>query len=191
MSSNAIKVGGGIVVVLALAIGGWLIRPLFVDSVVDEEFPMSTGAEVPADMTQADVEAEMVEAAAMPDVEEVEEMPATTTDPVVVSTGTFAGADDFHEGEGSATVYELADGSNLLRLEDFSVTNGPDLHVYLAPLVDGVPVVNDQSVDLGSLKGNIGDQNYEIPASVDLSQQWGVVIWCQPFRVTFATAALG
>ena len=192
MSKTAVKGIGALVAIVVVAVGFYLVRPLFVDTVVDEEFPMSSGAEVPDDMTAEEVEAEMEAAAAAPDVEEVEDMPATDGgDPTPLQTGTFVGADSFHEGSGTATVFELADGSRLLRLEDFSVTNGPDLHVYLAPVVDGVPQVNADAVDLGSLKGNIGNQNYDIPADLALDGEWGVVIWCQPFSVTFATAVLG
>jgi len=90
-------------------------------------------------------------------------------------------------GSGTATIYQLDDGSHVLRLEDFEVTNGPDLHVFLIPQ-DGSM---DGSVDLGSLKGNIGDQNYELPVGVDITQFGSVMIYCVPFSVTFATAALG
>ncbi|WP_370328014.1 DM13 domain-containing protein [Euzebya sp.] len=198
--------------VVVLAVAFWLIRPLFVDTVVDEEFPVSSsatedgdaaggtagedeafplsaGAEVPDDMTQEEVEAEMEAAAAAPDVEEVEDMPEG--EPTVLSTGSFGGADSAHSGAGTATIYALADGSHVLRFEDFEVTNGPDLRVYLAPLdADGQPHVGEGAVELGRLKGNIGNQNYDIPADVDLSQPLGVVIYCQPFSVTFATAPL-
>jgi hypothetical protein len=109
------------------------------------------------------------------------------TGPTALVSGDFTGADDFHMGSGTATIYRLDDGSQVLRLEDFEVTNGPDLHVFLIP-EDGSM---DGSVDLGSLKGNIGDQNYEIPAGVDITQFGSVMIYCVPFSVTFATAVLG
>ncbi|MEE8600038.1 DM13 domain-containing protein [Euzebya tangerina] len=183
-SKTVIAIGG----LLALAIAYWLISPLFIDNEVDEAFPLSAQADVPDDMTQEEVEAEM-EAAAGSDVEEVEAMPAG--DPVATVQGAFAGADAAHQGQGDATIYDLGDGSHVLRFEDFEVTNGPDLHVYLAPLdANGVPSLESGAVDLGQLKGNIGDQNYTIPADFDLDQPLGVVIYCQPFHVTFATAAL-
>ena len=202
MSKPVIRAGIAAVVVVVLAVAFWLVRPYFVDEVVDEAFPggdtaadadgeafpLSDGAVVPDDMTQEDVEAEM-EAAAAETVEEVEDMP--DGEPTAIVTGSFVGADSVHQGSGSATVYELADGSRVLRLEDFEVTNGPDLHVYLAPVVDGTPQINADAVDLGSLKGNVGNQNYDVPDGLDLGQELAVVIWCQPFQVTFATAALG
>lgn len=170
-----------------IAVAVWLARPLFVDTVVDEGFPLSAGAVVPDDMSAEEVEQEMADAAAAPVTAEAEPMPAGA--PVAVVSGTVVGVDDAHLGSGTATVYDV-DGSRVLRLEDFEVTNGPDLHVYLAPIgADGAPDV-DAGVDLGSLRGNIGDQNYDVPADVDLTQPLAVVIWCQPFRVTFATAPL-
>jgi hypothetical protein len=78
-----------------------------------------------------------------------------------------------------------------LRLEDFSVTNGPDLHVLLAE--NPSPPDHDSLgmyLDLGSLKGNLGDQNYDIPAGTDINQFKSVVIYCLPFHVVFSTADL-
>lgn len=185
-----VKVLVGVVAVVVLAVAVWLIRPLFVDEVVDEDFPASAGAVVPDGMTADEVESEMAAAAAGPDVEAVEEMPEA--DPVALVGGPVTGADDAHQGAGTATAYELADGSRVLRLEDFSVTNGPQLHVYLAPVDEaGVPDVDAAgAVDLGPLKGNVGNQNYDIPDGVDLASPTAVVVWCVPFRVTFATAVL-
>ena len=111
--------------------------------------------------------------------------------PVALRQGSFYSI--AHDGSGRATVYQLADGSRILRFESFEVLNGPDLHVYLAP-IDPVPnsvgAEIPGSVDLGKLKGNIGDQNYDLPPDLDLAGFKSVVIWCQPFRVPFAAAAL-
>ena len=103
----------------------------------------------------------------------------------------FRDADDFHQGSGTATVYDLGSEGRFVRLEDFEVTNGPDLHVLLVP--HGDPMSRDDVtgyVDLGSLKGNLGNQNYEIPPDLDLSQYRSVVIYCQPFHVLFSVAPL-
>ena len=113
---------------------------------------------------------------------------------VQVVAGEFAGADSSHQGSGQVVVYEQPDGSQVLRFENLDVTNGPDLHVILSPVgaVSGrADVMADGYVDLGGLKGNRGDQNYDVPSGVDLSSgEWTVVIYCQPFHVVFATAAL-
>ena len=123
----------------------------------------------------------------------VEELEAEVGQVQVVS-GEFAGADSSHQGSGQVVVYEQPDGSQVLRFENLDVTNGPDLHVILSPVgtVSGrADVMADGYVDLGELKGNRGDQNYDVPSEVDLSSgEWTVVIYCQPFHVVFATAAL-
>ena len=174
-----------------LAVGWWLGSPLFIDQEVDEEFPMSAGAVIPDDMTRAEVEEEMEDAASEPGTEVGEDMPADGG-PVARSMGQFEDFDDFHRGSGTATIYELDDGSQILRLEDFEVTNGPDLHVLLVPH-DNPGGSDDLEgyLDLGQLKGNIGDQNYDIPAGMDLSEYGSVVIYCKPFHVIFSVATLG
>lgn len=164
----------------------YLVSPLFITNEVDDAFPMAATAQVPDDMTRDDVEAEMVKAADSPSVEATDAMPADT--PTVIATGTFMDADNFHKGSGSATLYTLADGSNVVRLEDFEVTNGPDLHVLLSTSDDPAADLGDY-LDLGSLKGNVGNQNYDIPAGVDVSRYRSVIIYCDPFHVLFASAS--
>ena len=140
----------------------------------------------------AQVEADVNEAAAvvMMDKEVEDDMMDAVDEWVVVGEGQFVDADSFHLGEGSATIYQQGDQS-VLRFEDFSVTNGPDLHVLLA--TNGAPTNRSdlgEYIDLGPLKGNLGNQNYEIPADVDLSQYNSVVIYCMPFHVVFSVASL-
>ena len=191
MSKRTIIIGGLVLAIPVLAVAWWLGSPLFLDTEVSEEFPMSAMAIVPDDMTQEEVEAEMEDAAESPPVEVTDTMPAESG-PVAISTGEFEDFDSFHRGSGTATIYRLDDGSHVLRLEDFEVTNGPDLHVLLVP--DGAPGDREAIegyVDLGSLKGNIGDQNYEIPSDVAVSSLGSVVIYCQPFHVIFSVAGLG
>ena len=110
----------------------------------------------------------------------------------MLKEGQFQDIDGFHKGTGTATIYQGADGSLLLRLEDFKVTNGPELHVVLSPYEGpqgaGGPLKAPGWVDLGKLKGNIGNQNYPIPDSVDLGMQNSVTIWCKPFNVIFSVA---
>lgn len=115
------------------------------------------------------------------------------TGPVAVATGAFMDADSFHKGSGEVTVYRLEDGSHVLRLEDIEVTNGPDLHVIVAPahgISNRDALQAAGYIDLGSLKGNIGSQNYDFPADYQIPEEVTVVIYCVPFHVVFATAAL-
>lgn len=114
--------------------------------------------------------------------------------PVVLKVGEFEDADGFHKGTGSATIYLGPDGSRLLRLEDFKVTNGPELHVVLSPYggldEDRSRLMAPGWIDLGKLKGNIGNQNYSIPDGVDIGIHNSVTIWCKPFNVIFSVAVL-
>ena len=191
MTKRTIIIGGLILAIPVLAVAWWLGSPLFLDTEVSEEFPMSAMAIVPEDMTQEEVEAEMEDAAEAQPVEVTETMPEESG-PLAVSTGEFEDFDSFHQGSGSATIYRLEDGSHVLRFEDFEVTNGPDLHVLLVPDPDPADrEAIEGYVDLGSLKGNLGDQNYEIPEDVDISNFGSVVIYCQPFHVIFSIAGLG
>lgn len=195
----------GIVVGLVVVAGGawYLGSPLFFDTIVDEELP--TTSLTPAEQTTIEeiesLTPEQVEA--MPEAERMEakrkmeelgqKMPDTVADepmasqPTVQLSGTFKDADSFHRGSGKATIYALPDGKRVLRFEDFTVTNGPALSVYLVRNSDGN--VDSGFLNLGKLKGNKGDQNYDIPAGTDLSSYGSVVIWCVPFGVTFAVAS--
>lgn len=100
--------------------------------------------------------------------------------------GNFVGAGDgFHNVEGVAKVIPLSDGKTFLRVENLKATNGPDLYVYLSTDVNTSDIVN-----LGRLKGNIGNQNYEIPTGTDLSKYDTVLIWCKAFSTLFGSARL-
>ena len=119
--------------------------------------------------------------------------PAAANQVQAVAMGSFKDADAFHRGSGTATIYRTPDGSEVLRLEDLNVTNGPALHVVLSTHPDperSEQVKQEGYVDLGDLKGNRGNQNYPIPAGVDTSIHKSVVIYCYPFAVVFSVATL-
>ena len=119
--------------------------------------------------------------------------PAAANEVQAVAMGSFKDADAFHRGSGTATIYRTPDGSEVLRLEDLNVTNGPALHVVLSTHPDperSEQVKQEGYVDLGDLKGNRGNQNYPIPAGVDTSIHKSVVIYCYPFAVVFSVATL-
>ena len=104
----------------------------------------------------------------------------------ILHVGEFVGVNDgIHNALGQVKVLELNDSTNFLRLEDFKATNGPDLYVYLSTDKSASDFVN-----LGRLKGNVGNQNYEIPEGTDLSKYPTVLIWCQAFSVLFGSAEL-
>jgi hypothetical protein len=105
---------------------------------------------------------------------------------VAVAKGTFQVADE-GSAAGTATVVRKASGGRVLTLTDFAVNNGPDLRVYLVP-GDGKDA--GQHIDLGGLKGNKGNQQYDVPGSADTGRYKTVVIWCRAFNVAFARATL-
>lgn len=110
-----------------------------------------------------------------------------------LETGTFHGK--VHQTSGRATIYQEEDGKLLLRLTDFKTSNGPDVHVILIAATDADDNANflksdTQRVELGNLKGNEGDQNYEIPAGTDLGKFRTVSIYCERFNANFGAAPL-
>jgi len=110
-----------------------------------------------------------------------------------LETGTFHGK--VHSTTGRATIYQEQDGKVILRLTRFKTSNGPDVHVILIAGADAEDDANflksgTERVELGSLKGNEGDQNYEIPAGTDLSKYRTVSIYCERFNANFGAAPL-
>ena len=108
----------------------------------------------------------------------------------VLVRGEFVSLD--HGTQGSVQVLALPGGTRVLRLEALATDNGPDLFVYLSTNPPEGPEASfdDGSVNLGRLKGNRGDQNYEIPDDVALAEYASVVIWCDRFDSAFGAAAL-
>jgi hypothetical protein len=155
------------IVGLAIVAGGtawYLFRPelLFVNAQVNESFPAAAASD------------------AKPGAAEQ----------VALASGSFHGV--AHETKGTATVYQLG-SKRVLRLTNFETSNGPDVHVYLVAADDATDsdtVKQAGFVEIGSLKGNIGDQNYDLPADLDLTKYRAVTIWCQRFGVNFGTAPL-
>ena len=109
-----------------------------------------------------------------------------------VASGAFRDADRAHKGTGTATVLS-SDDETVLRLTEFEVTNGPDLEVWLVKageIGSSADVKASEWLSLGQLKGNVGDQNYTVPAGTDLRAYRSVVIWCEQFGVLFSAADL-
>ncbi len=184
-----LAVGG--VVLVAVIVGLLLFQPwlLFVDDKVDE----------------ADEAGEVVGTASdglsqtsFPDGQPTDTGTADGPRRVELAGADFIDAE--HGTSGRAVIYLRDDGSRYLRLEGFETSNGPDVHVWITDQKSGGDcegcsdswgIYDDGDyVKLGSLKGNIGDQNYEIPGDADLSDMKSVVIWCDRFNVAFGTAAI-
>jgi hypothetical protein len=101
--------------------------------------------------------------------------------------GPFHGTDEFHFGRGTASLIETAPGRFTLRLDDFSVRNGPDLFVYLSPSADDYA---KGALELGRLKATDGAFGYVLPPGVDPTDFASAIIWCKQFSHLFAVAPL-
>jgi hypothetical protein len=150
-------------------IGWYLFRPelLFVNEKVNEELAVAPAA-APADVATAGA-----------------------TVPATLLAGQFHSV--AHETKGTATIHDLGGGHRVLRLTEFATSNGPDVRVYLVAVgdaSDNESVTKAGFVELGKLKGNEGDQNYDVPTDLDLTKYRAVTIWCRRFGVNFATAPL-
>lgn len=118
---------------------------------------------------------------------------ASTTELQPIYTGLPQGK--AHQTSGRASIYGTADHGKYLRLTGFTTSNGPDVHVLLAQSDDqnlkkDVVTGNLEGVELGQLKANQGDQNYDLPTSIDLQKYNAVVIYCERFHAVFGVADL-
>ncbi len=204
-----------IVVVAVVAIGAvFALSPYFTESTVDEALP--TGAIIQPKMEDKDamlmkddstiIEDKMMEEESMMEDKMMEEESMMEDkmmeeesmmedkmmeeESMEVSAMSYAGSfigvgDGIHDAQGDAYTIPLEDGSEVLRLENFESTNGPDLFVYLA-----TDDIASDFVNLGDLKANKGNQNYDIPEGTDLSKYNKVLIWCKAFGVLFGSAEL-
>ena len=193
MTLKKTLIGVVVIVVLAgAAFAWWLLSPLFLNTTVEEEFPFSATADMPVGMTQIEAE-DIMQGMAKVDMEEMEEMPDEMAQAVALASGMFRDADSFHKGSGTATIYRLPDGMGALRFENLDVTNGPDLRVLLSthPDPQNKAELNEAGyLHIGKLKGNRGNQNYELPPDADLESFGSVIIYCMPFHVIFSVAPL-
>ena len=193
MTLKKTLIGAAVIVVIAgAAFAWWLLSPLFLNTTVEEEFPFSATADMPVGMTQTEAE-DIMQGMAKVDMEEMEEMPDEMAQAVALASGMFRDADSFHKGSGTATIYRLPDGSGALRFENLNVTNGPDLRVLLSthPDPQNKAELNEAGyIHIEKLKGNRGNQNYELPADADLESFGSVIIYCMPFHVIFSVAPL-
>ena len=186
----------GVLVAAAIAVmapvGWYLGSPIFIRTSLVEAGPSvvaSTAAPTPAPAVSAvpsNASAPSVVPSGSPTAPPTAApTPFTAT---TVASGEFSGTDDFHFGEGTASIVELEPGRYHLRLDDFSVRNGPDLFVYLSPDADGYA---DDALELGKLKATDGSFGYDLPAGIDPARFRSALIWCKQFSHLFAVAPFG
>jgi hypothetical protein len=180
----------------------YLVLPLFISTIINEPLPSNAFSpsfqefeemteeqriQVANNMSSHDKNQMLIQYAKIGNSSRMDEnMDNNNTLIQATRTGSFVGVNDgIHNAEGIAKIIPLKDNNNILRLEGLMATNGPDLYVYLA---------TDKSatdfVDLGRLKANNGNQNYNIPLGTDLSKYDTVLLWCKAFSVLFGSAEL-
>lgn len=173
-----------VVAVAGLVVGLALFEPwrAFTSSYLDESVPVAGEQAPTADETPPSGMAP------------TDAPPTTTTvsaQPVVLAEGSFVSQE--HDTSGAARVLALPDGSRVLRLESFSTSDGPDVHVWLSDAPSGGDwhsYDDGRYVPLGEIKATDGNHNYVIPADADLTGLRSVVIWCDRFNVAFGSAPL-
>jgi Electron transfer DM13 len=195
---------GVVIAIIVIPLAIYTVSPLFVSTEVNEPLPVLASAEFQRfmnlteegriqaadNMSQQEKDSIMIMAAkensaVNQSIDTKTAVQGTATFQNKLS-GNFIGVNDgIHNAEGVAKVIALDDGTSVLRLENFKATNGPDLYVYLATDKGASDIVN-----LGRLKGNIGNQNYPIPDGTDLTKYNTVLIWCKAFSVLFGSAQL-
>lgn len=164
--SKKVLVPGSILATVALIAGAYIFQPwkLFIDTEVQESIPS------------------------------IEQSTESTTEPIVLAEGQLVSHE--YETSGTVKILQLGDGSRVLRLENLDTSDGPRVEVWLtdAPVLespDGWGVFDDGNYEsLGLMKGNQGNQNYEIPDDLDLSDFSSISLWCVTFSVSFGAAEL-
>ena len=174
---------GLVVIAIVVPLGDYLVAPLWKRSALDELSPLDAAYsdfQPRADLNRSP------DASPSP----ILPVPPATASPVparIVSKGEWRGADDFHFARGHALIVESASGDHVLRLEGFSVRNGPDLFVLLSPTAEGA---YNGALKLGRLKATDGSFNYEIPPGTNIEAFRSAIVWCEECAVLFGTARL-
>ncbi|MDP9249403.1 MAG: DM13 domain-containing protein [bacterium] len=151
-----------ILIIIFLSVTYWLVSPFWRTEKVSEGLPVIS-----------------------PSVPETNDEEKAENEVIIVKSGMFTGFDRIHTGSGTASVLKIGDKSYIRFEENFTVNNGPDLYVGLGE--NGKYI---KGSELGKLKGNVGSQNYELPAGVTTEDVKEVWIWCKAFSVPFAKAEL-
>ncbi len=189
-----------VLVVPFAIVNWWLISPYFIDDTVDEAFSTSISqqleGETPAGPAAPESEGETdgstppaTDAPTDPEEPPVTDEEPPPSGPMLLGAGQFVGLAG-HSGTGDAGIFQNPDGSLVLRFENFDIQNGPDLEVYLVPGSDQTSLA-EGSIHLGALKGNVGDQTYELPPSTELVPgAYTALVWCEAFSVEFVGATI-
>jgi hypothetical protein len=101
----------------------------------------------------------------------------------VISTGSLIDLNTGHSLQGKVIFLTNSNNEKILRMEDFSVVNGPDVNVYLSKTSEFKDVI-----DLGDLRATQGNINYEIDPAINTTEYKFVLVWCIKYAVLFGYA---
>lgn len=188
-------VAGVLALVVLAPVTWYLASPIFIRTELVEAAPIGATDPSPSPAPQVTTPPPVVDPTPVPASAVPTAVPTATAVPTptpfersTVASGTFKGTDEFHFGRGTASIIEIAPGRFHLRLDDFSVRNGPDLYVYLSPDPDGY---TKQATEIGLLKATDGSFGYDLPDRIDPARFRSAIIWCKQFSHLFATATFG
>ncbi|HRH23869.1 MAG TPA: DM13 domain-containing protein [Candidatus Magasanikbacteria bacterium] len=183
------KIFTSVVVLAGLGVAYWLLSPLFIDKIVNESLWGGEASNIEEQITDPQTMSDFKEEMKTMDQNEQtsDDMPAG---PEITTLATGSIVEVVHKGTGDVKIIEV-DGKKILRFENLDVLNGPDLRVFISKSTY-VKSSGDlgEHIELGKLKGNKGNQNYEIPDDLDVTRYNTVIIYCNPFSVVFNTARL-
>lgn len=163
--------------VFALMIGDYMLSPLWERTHLEEQSPLAVAAVVDdATATPSSTKDEPTSVSGS--------SADSAFEPILLLSGEINGADDFHFGRGDVLLIKTGPDTYVLRFENFSVRNGPDLFVYLSEDPTGESV--DEALNLGTLKATDGAFNYDIPPDIDVTKIRSVIVWCRQFATLFA-----
>ena len=175
----------------------WLLSPFFIDDVADDDLiEVGIATEEPAGDAAAEAPADAASPTELPAGDAASEPPPTEASPPageagaeLLGTGSFVGLAG-HSGAGDAELIAQGDGAYVLQFRNFDIQNGPDLKVYLVPGADQTGLAPG-SINLGDLRGNVGDQLYQLPAGTEIgSGDYTALVWCEAFSVEFVGATI-
>ena len=191
-----------IVVAIAIPVGVYTFSPLFINRTINEPLPsdavqqyqkfisMDQQHRINAAKSMDEKQKNMIMRAAAAQInstvnEQADNLIQNKQQQKIITSAFIGAGDGFHNTEGAAKVIPLQDRGSILRLENFRSTNGPNVHVYMSTNKDATDFA-----DLGRLKANNGNQNYNIPIGINVAKYKYVLIWCKDFSVLFGSAQL-